>query len=92
MNTWKENWEETKKHYTGWWSGKGIVLSMWEHLRKEGLPHAEVRKPAATKDLQQFWFDPQWRAENLHYHCRGVRLRQTFCRWPIRTWDRDHLP
>ncbi|MGV8136756.1 MAG: hypothetical protein AB2L20_16210 [Mangrovibacterium sp.] len=67
MNTWKENWEETKKHYTNWWNGKGIVLSMWEHLRKEGLPYAEVPAPKAAKDLQQFWFDPQWRAENLHY-------------------------
>ncbi len=67
MNTWKENWEESKKHYTGWWNGKGIVLSMWEHLRKEGLPHAEVPEPEPARDRQQFWFDPQWRAENLHY-------------------------
>jgi hypothetical protein len=67
MNIWKENWEESKKHYTGWWNGKGIVLSMWEHLPKDGRPHAEVAEPKAARDLQQFWLDPQWRAENLHY-------------------------
>lgn len=67
MNTWKENWEESKKHYLDWWNGKGIVLSMWEHLEKEGKPHAEIPKPAKAKDQDQYWFDPQWRAGNLHY-------------------------
>jgi hypothetical protein len=67
MNTWKENWEESKKHYLDWWNGKGIVLSMWEHLPKDGRPHAEVPKPADAEDLYQYWFDPQWRADHLHY-------------------------
>jgi len=67
MNIWKENWEESKKHYTDWWSGKGIVVSMWEHLRKVGQPYAEVPEPQAAKDRHQFWFDPRWRSENLHY-------------------------
>ena len=37
--TWKANFEESKKHYIDWWNGKGIVLSMWEHLQKDGKPH-----------------------------------------------------
>jgi len=39
---WKKNFEESKKHYTDWWNQKGIVLSMWEHLQKDGAPHEPV--------------------------------------------------
>lgn len=67
MNSWKINFEETKRHYTDWWNQKGIVLTMWEHLRKDGAPYAQVAAPAAHKDMHQFWFDPQWRADYLHY-------------------------
>jgi hypothetical protein len=64
---WKGNWEESRQHYLDWWAGRGLVISMWEHLSKEGLPHAEVPAPAPARDLQQYWFDAEWRAANLHY-------------------------
>ena len=67
MNTWKTNWEESKTHYVDWWNGKGIVLSMWEHLQDGVKPHADVARPEPHRDLKQYWFDPQWRADNLHY-------------------------
>jgi hypothetical protein len=67
MQTWKENWEESKKKYINWWKGKGFVLSMWEHLQKEGVPYELVAPPAPARDLKQYWFDPLWRSENLHY-------------------------
>lgn len=67
MTTWKTNFEETKKHYLDWWNHKGIVLTMWEHLRREGSPYEPVLPPAPHKDMTQFWFDPQWRADYLHY-------------------------
>lgn len=67
MNTWKENWEESKKRYIEWWKNKGLVISMWEHLEKEGEPHENVEAPEPAKDLNQYWFDPEWRARNLHY-------------------------
>jgi hypothetical protein len=66
-NTWKNNLEESKKRYIDWWNGKGIVLTMWEHLKKDGQPHAKVAQPATPKDLQQYWFDPKWRAKELDY-------------------------
>lgn len=66
MYNWKQNWEESKVHYLDWWNGKGIVLSMWEHMRKEGLPYENVAAPEPARDLNQFWFDPQWRATYLH--------------------------
>ncbi len=75
MRTWKVNWEESKQHYLDWWNGKGIVLSMWEHLQKEGAPHELVLPPSPAKDLNQYWFDPQWRAENLHYQLSRSSLK-----------------
>ncbi|MBN1187780.1 MAG: hypothetical protein JXB49_36240 [Bacteroidales bacterium] len=68
MNTtWKTNWEESKKRYLEWWNGKGLIISMWEHLEKDGAPHENVIAPPPAKDLTQYWFDPEWRADNLHY-------------------------
>jgi hypothetical protein len=67
MNTWKTNWEESKKRYIDWWNNKGIIISMWEHLDKEGAAHQVVKAPVSAKDLQQKWFDPKWRAQSLNY-------------------------
>lgn len=75
MQTWKSNWEESKKHYINWWNGKGIVLSMWEHLQKDGAPHEIVPRPSPVKDLNQFWFDPDWRAANIHYQLSKSSLK-----------------
>ncbi|MBN1362715.1 MAG: hypothetical protein JW993_19105 [Sedimentisphaerales bacterium] len=73
--TWKENWEQSKRHYLDWWNGKGLVISMWEHLAKDGPPHEDVTPPAPAKDWNQFWFDPQWRAQNLHYQLSRSSLK-----------------
>ena len=67
ISTWKSNFEESKQHYLDWWNGKGIVLSMWEHLFKEGDPWEDVARPAPHRDMNQFWFDPEWRSGYLHY-------------------------
>lgn len=64
---WKDNWAESQQHYLDWWAGKGLVVSMWEHLQTDGPPHEVVPPPPPARDLAQFWFDPEWRAANLHY-------------------------
>ena len=68
MNTWKLNLEETKKHYINWWNHKGIVLNMWEHFQEGVKPHADIPAPKPYKDLNQRWFDPEWRAEYLDWY------------------------
>ena len=68
MMTWKGNLEETKRRYVDWWNHKGIVLNMWEHFQEGVKPHADVPKPAPPKDLNQKWFDPQWRADYLDWY------------------------
>jgi hypothetical protein len=65
--TWKANWEESKQHYLDWWDGKGLVISMWEHLEIEGVAHEPAPKPPDAKDADQFFFDPEWRADYIHY-------------------------
>ncbi len=67
MSTWKVNFEESKQHYLDWWNQKGIVLTMWEHITKDGAPYTNVLPPTPHRDMNQFWFDPQWRADYLHY-------------------------
>jgi len=53
----------------GWlWSGYPI----WEHLEKEGAPHEVVEAPPPDRDLDQYWFDPEWRAADLHDHLDGI--------------------
>lgn len=68
MKTWKKNMEETKQHYIDWWDHKGIVLNMWEHFQEGVTPHADIPAPAPAKDLNQKWFDPEWRAEYLDWY------------------------
>ena len=68
METWKKNMEETKQHYRAWWNHKGIVLNMWEHFQDGVRPHADIPAPAPAKDLNQKWFDPEWRAEYLDWY------------------------
>ncbi|KAA6352236.1 hypothetical protein EZS27_000418 [termite gut metagenome] len=67
METWKANFEESKLHYLDWWKQKGIVLTMWEHIEKEGAPYEEIPALPPAKDINQFWFDPEWRSDYLHY-------------------------
>ena len=65
---WKQNLEQTKQHYIDWWNHKGIVLNMWEHFQTGVEPHADVPAPPAPKDLNQKWFDPEWRADYLDWY------------------------
>ena len=75
MNTWKKNLEETKQHYIDWWNRKGIVLNMWEHFQEGVQPHADVPAPPPPIDLNQKWFDPEWRAQYLNWYVAHSSLK-----------------
>ena len=68
MNTWKANLEETKKHYVDWWQRRGIILNMWEHFQEGVTPHADIVAPPPPRDLNQKWFDPEWRSQYLDWY------------------------
>ena len=75
MNTWKANLEETKKRYVNWWNHKGIIVNMWEHFQEGVTPHADIPAPPPPKDLNQKWFDPEWRAEYLDWYVAHSSLK-----------------
>jgi hypothetical protein len=68
IKTWKENWEESKKRYLDWWDHRGLIISMWEHLQNGVTPHADIPAPPPPRDLNQKWFDPEWRAGELDWY------------------------
>ena len=75
MNTWKPNLEETKQHYRDWWNHRGIVLNMWEHFQQGVTPHADIPEPPAPRNLDQQWFDPDWRAQYLDWYVAHSSLK-----------------
>ncbi len=76
MNTtWKKNLDETKQHYIDWWNHRGIVLNMWEHFQQGVTPHADIPEPKPYRDLDQRWFDPEWRAEYLDWYVAHSSLK-----------------
>jgi hypothetical protein len=75
MNTWKDNWEASRQRYLRWWRQQGVILSMWEHMPKAGAPRERVAAPAPPRDLSQRWFDPAWRADELHYQLSRSSLK-----------------
>ncbi len=75
MKTWKNNWDESRQRYLQWWEGEGLLISMWEHLQKEGTPHEAVAEPGPAKDLGQYWLDSVWRAKNIHYQLSRSSLK-----------------
>lgn len=72
---WKDNLTTTKQHYIDWWNQRGIVLNMWEHFQDGVTPHADIPMPAEPKDLNQKWFDPQWRADYLDWYVSHSSLK-----------------
>ncbi|MDO4159866.1 MAG: homocysteine S-methyltransferase family protein [Prevotellaceae bacterium] len=72
---WKSNLEETKQRYINWWNHKGIIVNMWEHFQNGVKPHADIPEPKAPKDLNQKWFDPEWRAEYLDWYVAHSSLK-----------------
>ena len=78
METWKTNLDETKKRYIDWWNHKGIILNMWEHFQEDVKPHADIPAPSPAKDLNQKWFDPQWRAEYLDWYVAHSSLKADY--------------
>ncbi len=63
---WKDNWEETKRHFCHWWCREGLVLGTWGHLR-DGKPREEVEDPGWVEDVTERYTNPEWRTASNHY-------------------------
>jgi hypothetical protein len=75
MQTWKSNWAQSRQNYIDWWAGKGTVITLWEACKKEGAPHVEVPPLPAFRDYDQLWFDPSYRAEQIHHFLATTSLK-----------------
>ena len=75
MNTWKLNLDETKQHYIDWWNHRGVIVNMWEHFQTGVKPHADIPAPEPPRDLNQQWFDPEWRARYLDWYVAHSSLK-----------------
>jgi hypothetical protein len=72
---WKADWDMSRARYLDWWDHRGLVISMWEHLEVDGICHEEVAAPPPARDLHQRWFDPDWRAADIHHRLSHSELR-----------------
>ena len=75
IKTWKPDLEETKQRYVEWWNHKGVIVNMWEHFQQGVTPHADIPMPEEPRDLNQKWFDPQWRARYLDWYVAHSSLK-----------------
>ena len=72
---WKPGWDVSRARYLDWWDRRGLVISMWEHLEVEGISHEPASAPPPARDLEQKWFDTDWRAADIHYRLSRSELR-----------------
>ena len=89
---WKENWEESRQHYLDWWAGRGLVISMWEHLPKDGAPHAEVPAPRRPGTCSSTGSTRNGAPPTFITNYPAARSRPTSCRWPTPTSGRARWP
>ncbi|MCX5770068.1 MAG: hypothetical protein NTZ09_07330 [Candidatus Hydrogenedentes bacterium] len=61
MTFWKDNWDETRGRFRGWWRRTGLLVSTWGEPPR-GAPHIAVDDPGRPRNNTQRWADAPWRA------------------------------
>jgi len=56
---WKDNWDETKQHFTDWWKRKGMVMttSMWQSKFERAKPWQEIPDPGPAASREAYIMD-----------------------------------
>lgn len=65
---WKNDWEQTKKNFTQWWNGKGLVVGMWGPLQLQDNFHKEVSITEFPENKHQYYTNARIRAQANHYN------------------------
>ncbi len=65
MFTWKENWEETREHFLGWWRQDDLILCGTALPR--ATPREPVDDPGEAPDVTHFYTQPTWKARWNHH-------------------------
>ena len=77
---WKENWEETKRHFIDWWDRKGTVISI------HGSPLTNLARP--REDLA----DPGWPDSRTRFSDPGRQSRRSRYEASRTSFVADNLP
>ncbi|MGM9714229.1 MAG: homocysteine S-methyltransferase family protein [Prevotella sp.] len=85
---WKENLEETKRHYIQWWNHKGLVLNMWEHFQEGVAPHGPYSSEEPVHLSEALRNDYGTGAFNLPGSPRAATPEQ---RWFDPEWRAEYL-
>ncbi len=63
---WKTNWDETRRHFLGWWKRDGLVVTTGGAPPAED-PHAQVEYPGPPASIEDSYTDARRRALRNHY-------------------------
>ncbi|MDR1191251.1 MAG: hypothetical protein LBK60_06260 [Verrucomicrobiales bacterium] len=70
---WKNNWEETQRHFIKWWNREGLVVGKWGAFDTGRTVHENVAPPAPPPNLTARYCDAAYRAaENHHRLSRSI--------------------
>lgn len=64
---WKDNWEETKKHFNGWWDHTGMVVYLGGKVNQLSKPHAVFPDPGPASSIKDRYVNPEWLAKHWKY-------------------------
>jgi hypothetical protein len=64
---WKENWDETRRHFVDWWNHEGLVLSVWWGAPARGGPRVDLEAPPEPASVEESYTDFEARARRSHY-------------------------
>lgn len=69
---WKENWDETREHFLGWWEQDDLILCGTPLSRDE--PWQDVVDPGEPPDVTHFYTQPTWKARWNHHRLAHLRF------------------
>lgn len=63
---WKENWDETRRHFADWWEHRGLVVGMWGAPARPGNPHDDAESLPPPESLRAMFENGTVRARRNH--------------------------
>ena len=64
---WKENWNETMRHFIDWWNREGLVLSFSNSFAIEGPARETLMAPGDPASPRDAYVHPAQRARRNHF-------------------------
>ena len=84
--------QESRQHYLDWWAGRGLVISMWEHLPKTARRMRQCLRPRRPATWTSTGSTRNGAPPISTTSCPAARSRPTSCRWPTPISARARWP